>query len=296
MFKFLTLFLLIVGIYSCQKEISSENPLQQTPTPTSIASDSIYLSKIKEYRYNATYSTILDSSITLYNYDNLKRVIQVKFKENLIPGPDTVATTYYYMGSNMQPYKFVSIEQGAVVPLATKYFFYDNLNRIIKDSLLEQGDIFVQEHKYTSGFIFSKISYYLTTVNDSIYYYDTARIDNKGNIADHISWRVEPNSTLRKMYVDTYAYDTNKSPFLNVNTKYCERVISFDGILNSVVNNLQQAKNQSFLLGIPSDSTVSYFTNTYNSNNYLKETRERYVPTSPWTPSYWLTKYFYISL
>jgi len=217
----------------CQKELSVENN-GTNPVPTGIG-DSIYLDKVIEIWDGS------DTTITQFNYDNLKRVASIN-EIDYSGGAtvDTSLTKFLYNGSDSLPYKYTSLYY-ETWPLQTIYSLdydttflsWDTQKRLKLDSSIDNytssggsysNYITITSIQYLPGIIVynrvpTKIASFPGTGGFELPTNDTAWLDGNNNIIRDVEYDVYGAGTPPQdlVYSGTYTFDNKPSPFSTLN-------------------------------------------------------------------------------
>ncbi len=225
-------FIAVLVLESCQKEFSKE-PGGSTPVPQGIP-DSIYLDKVVEV-WDAT-----DTTLTQFNYDNLKRVAswKEKYSLNALTESDSLVVTYYYTNADSLPYKLIAREDKKWaspvvydISLDSTFLFWDTQKRLTLDSTLSNytstsGSF--NRSKYISSiqYLPGKIVYQTVPTTLAVFpgggfeppTIDTAWLDGNNNIIRDVSYEVFNSiPTQDLMYTGTYTFDSKPNPYLTLN-------------------------------------------------------------------------------
>jgi hypothetical protein len=293
MVKFLGIFIIIVfGLSACQKEISGELSTPQTPTSTT--NDSVYLSKVVVYDYDTdnTYSSVVDSTVWLYTYDNLKRVKKI----SVIQNSDTESVSFYYNGNDVKLQKSIdTFTSMGTIQSAPKYFFYNANGSLAADSSLYNGDTTVTSYQYLGNFIHAKsITKHIGSTEIQL---DTAVLSN-GNLISDIRWSIN-GGVKWKSRVSTMTYDLGIDPSSTMSCKDYFGIIPALGAGGALhINNLiKETYNDFDIFGNTLSGGVINQTNTYNTNNQLKLVKSKGIyPNSSFPDNYAISKFYYTAL
>ena len=286
--NFITLTaIFIFSLTACQKDIIPETPPMPTAT---LSADSNYLSK--SILIDISGSSI-DSFITSYNYDNLKRVSNVVdiTKSNTATNSEKDSIIYFYNGSDTTPIKkydyYEYFGNYSAKDTSMSFFNYNSLNQLIKDSTIEfkktpsNYTILKRVSNYT--YVLNKI--YGVTVSTILYstinsfqpyiQRDTATLDaNKNIINSRQQTIVGTTSPTIENKIYTFTYDNKPSPYLNQNINYIFPNIP-EGSTDYIYDQIGSKNNRltSNEVSITSGGTGSYFGDftgkyIYKSNGY----------------------------
>lgn len=268
-FIYLLMVISAVWLSSCQKELSIENTSSFNEIP-----DSNYLDKI--YKIDPVLNDTTD--FISYKYDANKRVIELKDSFGFFNGIEQYYRyKYYYNGTDAYPYKYDFILQedpGIPNVINTTWFFYDQFNRLIKDSTV--GDFFLDPvgdgpvTKYTYGpnriYCFktdTTLGVPPTTIIRNVT--DTAILQN-GNLIEN-TYR----DNFGYLVHSVLTYDNHPSPFYKLSNS---KTISMFPLGQTAIDELPQPNN---ILKIKEVSTgisdnIHDYTNsyTYNAAGYPK--------------------------
>ena len=290
LFLYLIIVLPLVSLYSCQKEISSENGIAPV-VPLTI--DSNYLSKIYAFDINGSSADTVE--VVTYNYDNLKRVTSVVDSSKNLYNATQQSYFYFYNNSDTLPYKSVRYQVSAEDPALTQltydtiisYHLYDNAGRNLKDSGIHSNSSIL--NGYYSTYTVKQYSYALNRIYGyassnpiSVPYSfvspdekDTAVLDALGNIIDNKIYRYNSYTSLWELSITSaFTYDTKASPFSRLSNFKTFGVFpngeTFYGELPQKTNRVTQNEHHSFSNGAPGvHFDYSYF-NSYNANGLVK--------------------------
>ena len=279
------LIILLIILFSltwitCKKEVVTD--LVPIP-PIALSADSNYLSKILFFRRNG--STI-DTSITTFNYDNLKRVsklIETNFYDfNGIITKYLDTSKYQYNNSESLPYKITKrVDNPNGIDTLLDYLFYSSEGLLIKDSLLlfsyptGRNPVMSKQIRLFShgnNKIYINLKYQTLNPTGNIYIKnDTLLFDINNNI-------IQTNSTDNYIYnrstITNYTYGNNPSPMINLNIWNKLGILYYDKgfyLKQGVKNNLTSLKSFIYDNGvllfttITLDNTSIY---TFKNNGY----------------------------
>jgi len=197
-------------ITSCQK--NPVNALITSHDSVTLLSQFIFI----DTRVSATDTT----GYYKYQYDSLQRVTTINIYD-YISGTSSLSTvfTFYYHGSEGLAYKKteVSADPSDMYSYAT-FYFYDNLQRLIKDSALYGTDVNVNQYKYTGMQITTSGSFiYSNDPVNPLNEADTGYVGSNGDV-------VKTNSLTfdSEYYTNNFTFDNHPNPFsqLNIHTTY----------------------------------------------------------------------------
>ena len=287
------LFLFIIFITSCQKEISPDN--RNTLLPNASA-DSNYLYKM--YYIEDDGIAIDTTDIYTYMLDDLKRVTQLidssddNTSQLLLPYN---LTQYYYHGSDTLPYKYLQTAAPDNLwdfDTSSIFFTYNNAGLVISDSFNSidhgiSGDYFnmaVGTYQYSGNMIFGSKNIVDRQNGNTANYTerDTAQTDANGNIISNIRRRETSVSTVG---YSTITWDNNPSPFAKLSNFRTVGIFPFgETFFNELPgknNRLHITEHKISNGGSPfdyeEDLTGKY---TYNASGYPTQI----IDTDPSTP------------
>lgn len=212
-------------LYSCQKEISLESVLSQTPTPTPVLTDTVLLKKF--ILFDTTLTAPSDTlQIINYQYDNLNRctkIISKGFGGGAV-GLDFVDILY---NSNDTLIKSLKIYSSYSSDSSKEFFSYNATGKMITDSLVE----------YTGATISETYNYDFSQINSTNFSYvrknslQYAKVkhniqrDLSGNIINERDTSFLFNSAnnsyeLSLTNFQTINYDTKKCPFYKFSPEF----------------------------------------------------------------------------
>ncbi|MGH2647931.1 MAG: hypothetical protein ACRDE8_10205 [Ginsengibacter sp.] len=204
--------LLLVVMSSCQKPfLGPQDATQLIPGPPTSAA------RLSEW-YTITNGSSPDTT-SLYKifYDGLGRVHQINtYYYALLADPLFSETTFYYSGNDSNAYKKVDLFSGLPPDnLQTTFYYYDPLQRLMKDSIINSAYISVNQFKYLPKTI---ILFNTLESLDSIPRYtterDTGYLNNDGNIYRLSIWQT--NVGTMGYFID-FTYDDMPNPFFQLN-------------------------------------------------------------------------------
>ncbi|RZL29886.1 MAG: hypothetical protein EOP00_37180 [Pedobacter sp.] len=210
------LFFFAITLFSCQKEINSENEILPTPLP----SDSIYISKV--IGLDTTKAAPLDTLyVANYIYDNLKRVVSYTYltygNTGMVDSVFCLIVSKKYSGNDTLPVKQIAWTKETTNKwVDTSYFQYQTgTSAIIYDSTISKDiepqstDIYTSAEKYThsTNAISRKISNYLnnTFLSSDVFSYSFTKLNGNILTQQDDAW----GST--NSFICTY--DNKKNPF-----------------------------------------------------------------------------------
>ena len=269
------LFILVLLIVSCQKEISSPT-LIIPPVIPPVTSDSILVSKI--IGFDTTRAAPNDTIYILKNtYDNMKRLSNTVLTD-YIPGvmPSVFSNaTYYYQGSDSLPYKSISvIEQHN---FDTTYYNYDlPIRRLIYDSSVTKNDNTIPPDVYESA---TTIGYFGNTVVTTIRRYQFGVYQNT---VSYPAYQTFSNGDLVTQRDTTWAgeiesfnlrYDANPNPLYSKSSgdvlSYGDDYLVSPGTRHNLVERIETT-NGGVQGGMPAILHIKYFYK-YKGNGYPLE-------------------------
>jgi hypothetical protein len=220
----------IFSLTACKKDTISD----PVPTPNAtLSTDSNYISKFYSIE---KYGNMIDTALTSYTYDNLKRVSKIIFisKSNgIVDNKDS--TIYTYFGNDTLPIKMNYFFQNnsffAEKDTSTSFLSYNNSNQIIKDSTiyssktLTNGNYIVRKNISNYSYSLNKnyrqfsstiIVQSQSGIGQPEIQTDTATIDANKNVTNvrskNISGNIFPNINITTR-ITTFTYDNKPSPF-----------------------------------------------------------------------------------
>ncbi|MEO6328649.1 MAG: hypothetical protein ABIO55_06945 [Ginsengibacter sp.] len=265
--KLSAIFFICAFVQSCQKDIEDINSPLIPPVITT--HDSVTrLSKLIFFE-DGTLATDT-TAYRQYFYDSLNRVISIKHYDYLNGNPIFAEiVVYFYTGNDSIAYKLTHevVDPSNPDPdTDTSFFFYDNLQRLIKDSSISSIGLQVSNYTYSNTMITAMIR--SVTNSDPLNPYmekDTGFIGSAGDI-------IKTNSltSTGEYYINNFTYDNHQNPFnqLNIRSTY-NPVPGFNFFIedhylqkNNVVSLTYE--NQSFPGLIDNDA----YTYTYNASGF----------------------------
>ncbi len=255
---------------SCQKDFEN-NPVPVIPpiiTPPIITPhDSVTrLSKLVFFDFRVSLTDT--SGYAEYIYDSLQRVTAINYYGNDNGSPLlSEVYTYYYTGRDSLAYKMTDKDLDPVYGYSdTTFYFYDNLQRLIKDSVVFSSGIEVNEYEYSATKItgLQRLVYSADPLN-TIVNTDTGFIGNTGDVIKTNSLTLTTDN-----YITSFTYDDKPNPFyqLNIRSTY-NPIPGFNFFLEDFYNQKNNAvlvtdENQLF----PGEIESNIFTYTYNSMGF----------------------------
>ena len=258
---------LIAGLFlcacvtSCQKElIATPDPV---PPPVITLHDSV--TRLSQLIFIDTYVSATDTTgYYEYLYDNLQRVTTINIYDYYNSPSIPTVFTFYYSGSDSLSYKMT--EEGthsSDTYSYTTFYFYDNLQRLIKDSAIYGPDVYVYKYNYSNTMITTRGSFvYNNDLANPYLEADTGFIGSTGDV-------IKTNSlTLNNEdYVNNFTYDDKPNPFsqLNIHTTYNPmpgfNFYLYDFLLQKNNTILATEENQLY----PGTITTTTYSYTYNA-------------------------------
>lgn len=257
--------LLVCGlITSCQKEIT-EPDTPVNPPVTNPADSAVVLSNLVYFDEGAADTDT--SAVSVINYDSRGRVTSYVTYEYYNGVPEIIDSShYYYNGLDSLPFKSENREVGT--PYVDTYFhFYDNSQRLIRDSVISLGnatpDVSVNTYTYITGKI---IETWKDMPSGNISFTDTGYIDVDGHINKVVS-EVYPTA---QTPTSVFSYDDHPNPLSELNIRFSYSPIpsyTYD-VVDEVrlSNNILSETTTDLLFDGSVNNTL--FTYTYNANGY----------------------------
>lgn len=261
----LVVVLLVCGlISSCQKEIT-EPDTPVNPPVTNPSDSAVVLSNLVYFDEGAADTDT--SAVSVINYDSRGRVTSYVTYEYYNGVPEIIDSShYYYNGLDSLPFKSENREAGT--PYVDTYFhFYDNAQRLIRDSVISLGnatpDISVNNYTYIAGKI---IETWKDIPSGNISFTDTGYIDVDGHINKVVS-ELYPTA---QTPTSVFTYDNHPNPLSELNIRFSYSPIpsySYD-VVDEVrlSNNILSETTTDLLFDGSVNNTL--FTYTYNANGY----------------------------
>lgn len=249
-----------VFIVSCQKGF--KNPLAHSETPVTPHDSVMRLSKL--IFFYPTFSGNDTLSYYEYFYDSLQRVSTININVKGVSSLYSVIT-YYYTGSDSVAYKKTSVYTDSLYnsDSASYFYFYDNYQRLIKDSIILSYAVEVDQYKYSNTMITAmKQGVDTAGLNNPYWEADTGFIGPSGDVIKTNSFT---NSYVS--YITSFTYDDKTNPFiqLNIRTTY-KPVPGF----NFYLEDFYLQKNNAVFInqdipGYPGSTATSMYNYTYNT-------------------------------
>jgi hypothetical protein len=192
--------------------------------------------------------------------------------------------TFFYTGTDDKPFKgvFYDSAQGNYLQL-TRFFYYDNQNRLIKKEAFENGRLFIRTlSNYTANFNSVKDYYFdyrSGTGIQTLASFDTAFLDNQTRCAKLNTYDTLYATTTKEQY--TYDAKNNPLALLNVNkcmadlstskTTYNYSQFNFFTTnlrLVNAINNITGYTNQTTDPIYGTNKTIITFERTYSTNDF----------------------------
>lgn len=265
-------FLALFSFISCQKEVSFEVPDGTTANAVNTV-DSNYLDRI--LIVDSTTPNFVDSSFLVFNYDSQKRISNLVVKSTTNPLDSQLYAKFFYNANDTLPFKSKTFTDSA-----DYYFYYDNVGRLKKDSIINFGSqgsnnpsptLSVNNYSYGTNKIF-KNGYFIDPNSSSpnpFFKLDTLFQDVRGNIinAKIYSSNTTSNYTLEKTIVSTF--DNNINPYAKV-PGFKVFLLSFGDFTGFITtNNLLSAII--YYNSQPSFVYTENYSNSYYPNGFLKK-------------------------
>ena len=202
--SFFVLGLAVLGLFSCQKEISEANG-NEPGGPT--GKDRL----LTKYVYSETTQTWADTFL----FDAQNRVIRIneEYIDTRTPMPPYQwFWEMHYNGSDNLPYKVTDTSQGRDM---NWYIVYDGQKRKIVDSViyLRSGDKYVTYYKYQGNQVTSRMFSTYGTNSNLLTSLDTLVTDGSNWIKYSFVNPIAPGSS----YIEQIAYDNHPNPFTTLN-------------------------------------------------------------------------------
>ena len=289
----------IASLFSCQKDFTAPDNITARPdSAIVVGGDSNYLDRFVTIE-GVVGSTIYDTSIFIFNYDTQKRITKVYAKGlygNLIDSQEYVKFSYSL--NDTLPYK----ARFTAIDTADYYFYYDNLGRLSKDSIvqyvLDTGSVYriyqyVNNYSVSANYIFvsslDKTTYpsgYVSIRNSK----DTLNLDINGNVISSRYNFIAPSATYNNLFTASN-FDNNLSPYTKAKA-FKIFLFSFNDDFDGFSIGYPTTKNPVSITKTYSSGNVVVrnFTNSYFQNGFLK----RYVMNS--TNIYEDVKFYYKTL
>ncbi len=202
-------------VVSCQKKfLGPEDALQP---PIVEAHDSVTrLSEFYLIQTNAAADTLKHYQIT---YDGLARVNTITAYISSIAYPHLFSVaTYYYAGTDSMAYEKIEKfpDLTGTDTMQTTFYYYDNLKRLVKDSINYPNMVEVAQFNYSASMItaiknFDYFVYPFTKSTET----DTGYINIAGNITRISRWVSSGGSN----YFIDFVYDDKPNPFYQLNIR-----------------------------------------------------------------------------
>jgi len=224
--KYLTGLVLLIFVSSCQREVEGD-------LTDDVINDNIYIDRIVEV--DTTYPSGLDTTYKdqLY-YDAQKRLIRV-VETYFDAGTHTVNSTLildrFYSGNDSVPFK-IAVEEAystGEIYKDTGFLYYNNNNRIIKDSVVSY-DTGIPLHKKVELFFDEGGGKYLVTrttnnyITGSFMFADSVRLTrtfSSGNlVSSSDSTFSAMGGPLQSVFRYTLSHDNKKNPFIKLALPY----------------------------------------------------------------------------
>ncbi|MEP6951342.1 MAG: hypothetical protein ABI863_18780 [Ginsengibacter sp.] len=224
--------LICVALVSCQKKYLE---LEYSPPPVVVAHDSIM--RLSAYYFYSISGAVRDTfRYQELFYDSPGRVQTMKVYLNNT-GPNSLfwVTTFNYRDTESIAYE--KIERFPTLTgndtLQTYFYYYDNLRRLIKDSINYPNEVQVDTYKYSSSMITASRSYVFNVIPfTQPTEIDTGFESSTGDVTKLSMWYTN-GATVNS--VVEFSYDDKPNPFYQLNIHSTFRPI-FD--LNDMALNL----------------------------------------------------------
>jgi hypothetical protein len=285
----------IFSLAACKKDTITE----PDPTPNAtLSADSNYLSKILFIDKNGTF---LDTVISAYTYDNLKRVTSVRdYYSNA--NTDQNLTNYFYNGLDSLPYKrvFIRFDLNGGIQRDTilSYLTYNSNGFLLKDSLLEYRHISLNNQpvfnirKGISSYSYNTNKIYINSISTTLYDIygslysqakkDTLTLNANKDVIGIKSKTIYPQNTSELNGIYTYENKPSYCSALNINN-------IFPINLGDVIYNQTGAKNTrlksmetTYQNGVLSFIDILDYTNkyTFKANGFPSSALMTYPPST----------------
>lgn len=245
--------------------MSEENdgiPPVQNFTPSVPAADSNYLDKIF-FRDTSIITGEIDSSVFIFNYDAQKRLKDVIAKNGLNGTVSINFLSFYYYQNDTLPYKVTQSGEYHY------YYFYDNMGRVVKDSLIDFAtNTLYRVGAYSYGI--SKI--FLQVDRQNIIDRDTFSLDARGNVTA-VTFSSVVNGISALTATVSAVFDNKPNPYIKI-PEYRNFIFSYDYYYRNIgdlyrANNLISSVYTDYSSGFP-DTDNYYYSNTYYPNGLPK--------------------------
>ena len=285
----------IASLFSCQKDFIAPDNVSRTDSTIVVGGDSNYLDKI--VFIDGISSSGPDTGVFVFNYDSQKRLKNVVIKAYLVnPLDSQFYVKFSYNLNDTLPFKAHFYTDSS-----DYYFFYDNLGRLVKDSIFSSDNSNIkqetQKYTYNTNKIFIKRNWtynYLPLPLQVVNGNDTLILDAVGNV---VSGRYYTDSlgisTFQRSLIATY--DTKIIPYKNT-LSFKIFLFSFndyyDGLGYFSTNNPISSNLYSPSGGFASSNNFNFienYSNAYYPNGFLKKSIITGDNNENWT-------YFYKSL
>lgn len=237
---------------SCKKE-----PADPTPPQPPLRDSVTLLSRIAYVDVSSSPTDTM--GYRDFVYDSLRRVTSI----NLSPvdlSPYEIFT-YYYMGNDTLAWKKTDIDNDLVIGYTETYFYYyDNQQRLIKDSVVYDSIVEVHNYTYSNSMITMKGRIF--DPYDPSYIFNERDTGFKGNSGDIIQTNSYYDSDSTKHFL---AYDTHPNPFFPLNIRSTYNPIPG---YNFFLEDLYFQKNNVTTIHAPFNSSLEIYTYTYNAEGY----------------------------
>lgn len=210
-------FFLCALITSCQKPFNditdpALKPVVATHDSVTRLSELAFI----DFRNSATDTTGSSEFI----YDDKQRVTTINdYDHNNGAQLLTEFYTFYYTGNDSLAYKKIFTDTDPTYGYTeTTFYFYDNLQRLSKDSTIFSSGIVTNQYNYSSQMIINMQTFvYNSSPQNSSVNTDTGFINNTGDVTKAHSIFFSTGN-----YITNFSYDDKKNPFqlLNIRSTY----------------------------------------------------------------------------
>lgn len=298
---FLVVVPLVIGLYSCQKEISIENV---ESLPSSPVIDSNFISKLF---YIGTTGSTVDTLLTLtYSYDNLKRVTSIIGSSRDLYNAGQPTYHYSYNGTDTVPYKSTLFRLSAM-DVASTQFSYDttityhtyNTNRQnLEDSaIFSHKDDFggyslyyrIKKYSYAPNKIYGLTLLYEVGTSTPLSQKDTASLDANENIINNRSYIYNSfTGDWQLNIISNFTYDNKINPFAMLSNFKTFGVFPNGETLfiECPQKNNRMTQNERHSIHPDGTGGIYYnydYSNSYKNNGLIKETIINDQPPTPGT-------------
>jgi len=263
--KLIPVVIACVAAVSCQKKYLS---MEYPQPPVVGVHDSVL--RLSEYFFYSISGSVQDTfrSDKIF-YDSLGRVktIRLYFNNNPVPHSLFRITTFNYNDGERIAYEKIEIfpELTGRDSLQTTFYYYDNSQRLIKDSINYPNEVEVDTYNYSNSMITALTSHFFNVFSRAKEI-DTGFLSSTGNVIKLSRWY---KSVGIINTITEFAYDDKPNPFYQLNIRSTFRPI-FD--LNDMALNLDfylQKNNivkvSEPLFSVPVTLYNTVYTYTYNT-------------------------------